>query len=153
MGTPLTGFDIGISAASPATHDVAGFGALTFSAIDSCDIVSIELGGKVWTDITFDTLCNNGSVPLKGTPEIEKDNIVLAFDKSNYSAARALLQTAEASTSETVSVEVIFPDGTDRWYYEGQVFQYTPQLGGSSDFVKEVLVIQRTADGLVEDFA
>lgn len=153
MGIPLTGCSIGVVASAPASHNETGFAALTYVAVPACDIVSIELGEKVWTDVTFDTLCPEGNVPLKGTPELSKDNIVLAFDKTNYSAARTIIKAAEASTSAKISVEVVLPDGTDRWYFEAQVFGFNLTAGGSGDFLKEALVMQRTKDGLVESFA
>jgi hypothetical protein len=115
--TTAAGTAIAISVASPATHDAAGYGALTFTEIGGPD----KLGalGEKFAKVEWK--------PLKGPIDKHKGSVDngslqpnVAIDEDD--AGQGLLRTAAADkTSKLYSFKVTYATGAIR-YFGGRVF-------------------------------
>lgn len=111
-GRSSIGSKIAFSAAAPATHDQAGFEALTWvewleateigefgASVDQSDYVPVHSGVKH----KIASVVDNGDQSISG-----------AYDSSN--PAQQLLRAASKTTSKSISVRETLPDG-DVYYY------------------------------------
>ncbi len=141
------GLSFSVSAASPATHDTAGFGALTWTAQDSCAIVDAGSLGDTWTTHEDNTLCTDGSGSVKGKRNYGAQTLQLKYYKTD--AVRVILAAAFAATSDTISVLITLSNG-DKRYYEAMVAQHDENYGGTgSDVEATVNLLRQTT--VVED--
>lgn len=123
LGT-VAGTLIGISAASPATFNVAGYTALTFT-----NIGSIEDGGehgRTYNEVTFNPIDTRGTQKFKGS--FNEGNKTLSIGYNSDDAGMILLKTALNSDND-YSFKVTYPDG-DIDYFQAKVMTLTKATGG-----------------------
>lgn len=123
IGT-VAGTLIGISASTPATFNVAGYAALTFT-----NIGNIEDGGehgRVYNEVTFNPIDTRGTRKYKGSFNEGNKSLSIGYDSDD--AGMALLKTALASDSD-YSFEVTYPDG-DIDYFQAKVMSVTKATAG-----------------------
>ena len=123
LGT-VAGTLIGISAASPATFNVAGYTALSFT-----NIGSIEDGGehgRTYNEVTFNPIDTRGTQKFKGS--FNEGNKTLSIGYNSDDAGMILLKTALNSDND-YSFKVTYPDG-DIDYFQAKVMTLTKATGG-----------------------
>jgi hypothetical protein len=123
LGT-VAGTLIGISAATPATFNVAGYAALTFT-----NIGSIEDGGehgRVYNEVTFNPIDTRGTRKYKGS--FNEGNKTLSIGYDSDDAGMVLLKAALASDGD-YSFKVTYPDG-DIDYFQAKVMTLSKATGG-----------------------
>lgn len=123
LGT-VAGTLIGISAASPATYNVAGYTALTYT-----NIGSIEDGGehgRTYNEVTFNPIDTRGTQKFKGS--FNEGNKTLSIGYNSDDAGMILLKTALNSDND-FSFKVTYPDG-DIDYFQAKVMTLTKATGG-----------------------
>jgi hypothetical protein len=103
---------IAVSAAAPATHDAAGFAALTFTAIS----LASELGEFGPTDnlVTYTPLSDPTIQKAQGSRNYGSLPISAAYT-TIADAGIAILETAHSSRAN-VSCKVTMPDGAIRYF-------------------------------------
>jgi hypothetical protein len=119
----VAGTTIGISAAAPATYDVAGYVALTFT-----NIGNIEDGGehgRTYAEVTFNPIDTRGTEKYKGI--FNEGNKTLSLAYASDDAGMAILKTALASDAD-FSFEVAYPDG-DIDYFQAKVMSLSKATG------------------------
>jgi hypothetical protein len=119
----VAGTTIGISAAAPATYDVAGYVALTFT-----NIGNIEDGGehgRTYAEVTFNPIDTRGTEKYKGS--FNEGNKTLSLAYASDDAGMAILKTALASDAD-FSFEVAYPDG-DIDYFQAKVMSLSKATG------------------------
>jgi hypothetical protein len=123
MKGTVAGTTIGISAAAPATFDVAGYVALTFT-----NIGNIEDGGehgRTYAEVTFNPIDTRGTEKYKGS--FNEGNKTLSLAYASDDAGMAILKTALASDAD-FSFEVAYPDG-DIDYFQAKVMSLSKATG------------------------
>lgn len=120
----VAGTAIKISAALPATYDVAGYVALTYT-----NIGNIEDGGehgREYAEVTFNPIDTRGTQKYKGSFNEGSKTLSIGYDSDD--AGMALLKLALASDND-YSFEVIYPNG-DIDYFIAKVMTLTKATGG-----------------------
>jgi len=150
LGT-VAGTQIGVSASTPATFNVAGYAALTFTTIGN-----IEDGGehgREYAEVTFNPIDTRGTRKYKGS--FNEGNKTLSIGYDSTDAGMALLKNALASDSD-YSFAVTYPNG-DIDYFQAKVMALTKATGGvdSMRMASVTLSITTSAGGvgIVEDLA
>lgn len=130
------GAALAISAATPATFDAAGYGALTFTEIGQ--IEKIGSVGASYAKVEFQ--------PLKGPKQKFKGSVdngtlspSLAHDPED--AGQTLLRTAADDISTLYSFEITFQSG-DKRYFQGRVFGYPETIDSADSIVMAAPTIE-----------
>ncbi len=132
--TTVSGSGFAVSAASPATNDAVGFAALTYTSGDTCEITSIGDIGTSWSTTEDNTVCPGLKTKKKASEMADPFSLGLNYVKGD--AMQAILDAAYQSKTDTVSVELTDPNGTDKTYFEAQVTKNTVTRGGDTDFIQ-----------------
>jgi len=108
----VVGSEIAVSAAAPATHDASGFGALTFTDIDTVG----QLGEIGPTDglVTFTPVNDGITQKAQGNRNYGSQALQMAYTTTTDPGV-AILETAHAARA-SVSVKETLPDGAIRYY-------------------------------------
>jgi hypothetical protein len=123
------GLTIAVSAGVPATYDAAGFAALTYTDIG--EVLSVGQIGREFTDVTYNTLKERGTLHLKGSFDFGTNEVQIGIDDDD--AGQVLLVAAEAS-DDPYAFKFTFKDGSVK-YFQSLVFSFAEQ-GGDSDTVR-----------------
>lgn len=130
--TAITGAGsaLAISAATPATFDAAGYGALTYTVIGGIDKLG-ALGGT-FTKVEFQALSGQKD-KLKGSFDSGSLNPTIAVNSDD--AGQALLATAsDDRTQKLYAFKVTKPDGAIR-YFRGRVFGMAETIDGADSVI------------------
>jgi hypothetical protein len=150
LGT-VAGTTISISAASPATFDVAGYEALTFTAIGSIDDGGSH--GRTYAEVTFNPIASRGTQKFKGS--FNEGNKTLSIGYNSDDAGMALLKTALDDDAD-YSFEVAYPDG-DIDYFQAKVMSLVKATGGVDTIrmatVELAITTTAAGVGIIEDLA
>ncbi len=122
------GLTFGVSAALPATVNAAGFGALTFTAEDSCAIVDAGNLGDSWGTSTDNSMCPEGAGETKTRLQYGSTTMQLYYYKGDPLAV--ILQAAFDARDDVISCLVTLSNG-DKRYFTAQVTQFEEALGSS----------------------
>jgi hypothetical protein len=150
LGT-VAGTKVSISAAAPATFDVAGYAALTFT-----EIGSIEDGGehgRAYAEVTFNPIASRGTQKFKGS--FNEGNKTLSIGYNSDDVGMVLLKTALDDDAD-YSFEVEYPDG-DIDYFQAKVMSLVKATGGVDTIrmatVELAITTNSAGVGIVEDLA
>jgi hypothetical protein len=150
IGT-VAGTTIGISSGQPATFDIAGYEALTFT-----NIGGIEDGGehgRVYAEVTFNPIDTRGTRKFKGS--FNEGNKTLSIGYNSDDAGMVLLKTALASDAD-FSFEVAYPGG-DIDYFQAKVLSLSKATGGVDTIRMATVELSITTNdagvGIVESLA
>jgi len=150
LGT-VAGTTVGISAVLPATYDVAGYAALTFS-----NIGNIEDGGehgREYAEVTFNPIDTRGTQKFKGS--FNEGNKTLSIGYNSDDAGMLVLKTALNSDND-YAFEVAYPDG-DIDYFTAKVMTLTKATGGVDSIRMASVTLAITTNsagvGIVEKLA
>jgi hypothetical protein len=133
---------IGLSAAAPATNNLAGYAALTFT--DVGEVTQLGDFGPEFGLVTHEPLASRGVEKYKGNFNPGAMTIQGAADKAN--AGQALLETAVADDDEYF-VKVTFQGG-EIVYFPTKVMSLKNTAGASNQmfgFSSNLEIIGRTA--------
>jgi hypothetical protein len=150
VGT-VAGTKIGISAVLPATYNVAGYVALTFT-----NIGNIEDGGehgREYAEVTFNPIDTRGTQKFKGSFNEGSKTLSIGYDSDD--AGMVLLKTA-LNNDNDYAFEVEYPDG-DIDYFPAKVMTLTKSTGGVDTIrmasVTLAITTSSTGVGIVEKLA
>jgi hypothetical protein len=133
-----SGATLGISAAAPATHDIAGFDALTFT--DVGEITNIGEFGKEWETVTHSPLSSRGVKKSKGSFNNGTLSPGLALDGSDGGQTA---MSAALESEDPVYLKIQLKSG-DIYYLTGLVMSFKANVGGNSDVVSASTNIELT---------
>jgi len=123
------GSTIHISAALPATEDVTGYSALTFTKIGGVE--SIGALGAATGVVNFQPL-DGPMEKHKGSTNYGSLQPAMALDDED--AGQTLVRTAsDPSNNALYAIQVIYPNGKKRWS-QGRVFGF-PENTGNADSI------------------
>lgn len=142
-----SGVTLGISSSAPATHDVAGFDALTF--INVGEVTNVGEFGKEFAAVTHNPLGSRGTKKGKGSYNNGTLNPSLALDPDD--AGQQLMETALNSDADYYFA-VTLQDGTV-FYLVGLVMAFKPNIGGVDDVVTATTTIDLQPDEILKKAA
>lgn len=119
-----------VSVAAPATHDAAGFAALTFTNVGEIDNVG-EFGKKFET-VQHKSLANRAMQKRKGSYDAGSLPLSVALD--NDDAGQILMQAA-ADSDASYSYLVQLQNG-DKYYFRAQCMSWMVGVGSADSMVK-----------------
>lgn len=129
MTGTAAGSALALCASLPATHDAAGFGALTFLEVGGVD--KIGTFGATPGKVTFQPL--KGPVQkYKGPVDYGALSVSMAHDDDD--AGQALLRVAADNQLDDYAQRVTLPDGSRR-YFLGKVFGYQEAVEGAESML------------------
>jgi hypothetical protein len=128
--TASSGTKLSVSAGLPATHNEAGFAALTYTLVGELESVGDLVLAKA--PVRFANLTTGKTSTNKGAEEPLDVSVVCALDRDD--AGQTLMIAAYASTAD-YSFAVEEPDGT-KIYFRGKVMKMGSQYGGINDVIK-----------------
>lgn len=129
-----TGSTFGMSATLPATYDLAGYAAVTMTAIG--EVIDVSELAKAFNVIAHQTVGRAYPQKLKDTYDIA--NITLSLGRVSTDTGQALLQTALAS-SASYSFELTLPSG-DFGNFTGKVVK--AGIGGVASGGVEMTMVE-----------
>lgn len=120
------GSAIAISAAAPATQDIAGYSALTYTEAGNCE--KIGTIGATFAKTDFQPL-KGAKQKLKGSPDYGSLQPGFALDDED--AGQALFRAAaDDETNKLYSVRVTYQSGAKR-YFQSRVFGWPESVEGA----------------------
>jgi hypothetical protein len=140
----VAGTTIGISSAQPATYNVAGYDALTFSTIG--EITDGGSHGRVYAEVTHNPIATRGTQKFKGTFNEGSKTVQMAVSAAD--AGQIILKTALASDA-SFSFKVTHQGG-DIEYFQALVLSFEKaQSNGDAIYSATVqLSLTTTASGI-----
>lgn len=133
VGQTVAGTNFSASASLPSTYDATGFGALTFTAGDTCEIVDVGEIGYEWTTAESNTICTDPVVTKKSRKKMSPFTLTLNYVKGD--ALQDILEASFASKTSVISIKVTEPNGTDVQWCTAQVSKFGKVFGGGEDFI------------------
>jgi len=109
---------LSVSAAAPATHDSAGFAALTWTQVGELETLG-ELTVNHAT-VSFTSLCSGKTTVSKGAEEAITVEVTVAMDRDD--AGQALMTTARKSLTAVYSFKIEEANG-DIIYFKALVLK------------------------------
>ncbi len=145
------GSTLSLSAGIPATFNVAGYTALTWTAVG--EITDLGEFGREFNLITHNPLGSRGTVKLKGSFNEGSISVSLALDTDD---AGQILAKAAALSDNDYSVKIITQNGDD-FYMQVKVMSFKVQVGSVDSVTSATMTMEITTNsagvGIVEDLA
>lgn len=150
VGT-TAGTKLGISAGVPATYDVAGYAALTYTNVGNIEDAGEH--GRVYAEVTFNPIAERGTQKFKGS--FNEGNKTLSIGYDSDDAGMILLKTA-LNSDANYAFEVEYPNG-DIDYFQAKVMSLVKQAS-TVDTIRMVSVelsitTSSSGVGIVESLA
>jgi hypothetical protein len=151
MKGTVAGVTIGLSASQPATYDVAGYAALTFTALG--EITDGGEHGRTYNLVTSNPIASRGTEKYKGSFNEGTKTIVVDLDSDD--AGQILAKTA-LNSDDDYSFEVAYPNG-DKDYFQAKVMSFRKATGGVDSMITATIDLEITTNsagvGIVESLA
>lgn len=140
------GTTVAVSAAAPATFNVAGFAALTFTDIG--EVVDGGELGRVYEVVKHNPLATRETIKRKGS--YDSGTIALQMARVPSDAGQTIL-VAAVDSDASHSFEVTLQDGTIL-YFTGQITSYLTKIGTTNQITAAQVNVEIDSD-IVEDAA
>lgn len=145
------GSTLGISSANPATFNVAGYAALTFTSIG--EITDFGEFGREYNLVTHNPVGDRGTVKLKGSFNEGQMTLQLGLDTDD---AGQLLAKGAVNSDNNHSFELTTQNG-DIYYFQAQVMSFKIGVGSVDQVTSATIMLEITTAaggvGVVEDLA
>jgi hypothetical protein len=135
------GSTIAISAASPATFDAAGYGALSFSLIG--EVTDLGEFGREYALVTHNPIANRGTVKRKGSFNEGSIDLKLGLDTDD--AGQIIAKSASQSDADH-SVKITTQSG-DVYYMQAQVMSFKVGVGSVDSITNGSIKLELTTSG------
>ncbi len=150
------GTTLGVSAGLPATHDAAGFGALTFTNV--AEITDFGEIGRIYNEILHNPVGARATYKFKGS--YNDGNMALQLARAEGvvgDAGLTIIDTALDSDSNFAFVIELNdnPTGTTNTflYFQGKVMSAPDQIGGVDTIVSKTVNLSVDGSIVVVDAA
>jgi hypothetical protein len=145
------GSTIAISAATPATFNAAGYGALTFTTIG--EVTDLGEFGRDYALVTHNPIATRGTVKRKGSFNEGTMDMKLGLDTDD---AGQILAKAAAQSDNDYSIKVATQNG-DVYYFQAQVMSFKVNIGSVDQVTQASIKLELTTNsagvGIVEVLA
>ena len=145
------GTTLKISANAPATFNVAGYSALTYTAVG--EITDLGEFGREFTLVTHNPVGSRGTQKFKGSFNEGTMNLSLGLDTDD---AGQVLMKAALLADTAYSFEVTTQNG-DTYYFQAMVMSFKVGVGSVDSITTATCTLELTTSaggvGIVEDLA
>lgn len=145
------GTTFSVSAGNPATFDVAGYAALTFTAVG--EVTDLGEFGREYALVTHNPIGSRGTQKFKGS--FNEGQIALQLGLDTDDAGQILMKAASQSDNN-YSFKVATKNG-DIYYFEAKVMSWKVGAGGVDSITSATAMLEITTSstgvGVVEDLA
>lgn len=145
------GTTIHLSAGIPATFNVAGYTALTFTAIG--EVTDLGEFGREYNLITHNPIGSRGTVKLKGS--FNEGSITMQLGLDTDDAGQILAKTASQSDAD-YSFKITTQNGDD-YFFQAKVMSFKVNVGSVDSVTSATIMLELTTNsagvGIVEDLA
>ncbi|WP_299082827.1 hypothetical protein [uncultured Paraglaciecola sp.] len=145
------GTTLKVTSAAPATFDVAGYAALTFTTVG--EITNLGEFGSEATLITHSSIDNKIIRKFKGSVNIGSMNMTLGLDTDD--AGQILMKAGQALDLPS-AFELTTQNG-DIYYFQAMIMSFKPNPAGVDDVLTASCTLELTGQsggtGIVEDLA
>lgn len=138
------GTRIYISATAPATYNVAGYDALTWTEIGEITDIG-EIGGE-WSKVEHKPVVG-GIVKLKGQFDPGETTLQMALDTDD---AGQILCKAALRAKGAYSFKVAAPENGDIYYYRARVMSWKINFGNADSVTAASMKVDISAEGGVD---
>jgi hypothetical protein len=142
------GTTIHVSAGIPATYDVTGYAALTYTAIG--EVTNLGEFGREYNLVTHNPVATRSTVKRKGSYNEGQISLEVGLDTDD--AGQILMKTASASDNDH-SFKITTQNG-DVYYFAAQVMSFRVSVGGVDDITSASIMLELTSNsagvGIVE---
>lgn len=145
------GTTLHVSAGTPATFDVTGYEALTFTAVG--EVTDLGEFGREYALVTHNPVGSRGTVKKKGS--FNEGSMAMTVGLDTDDAGQILLKAASASDAD-YSFKVTTQNG-DIYYFQAQVMTFKVGVGSVDNITTAAITLELTTSsagvGVVEDLA
>lgn len=145
------GTTIKLSAGTPATFDVTGYAALTYTALG--EVTDLGEFGREYSLVTHNPVGSRGTVKKKGS--FNEGTMTLQLGLDTDDAGQILAKTA--STSDADYSFVVETQNGDKYYFQAQVMSFKVAVGGVDSITSATITLELTTTsagvGIVESLA
>ena len=145
------GTTLKVSASAPATFNVAGYLALTFTAVG--EITDLGEFGREFALVTHNPVGTRGTQKFKGSFNEGTMNLTLGLDTDD--AGQVLMKAASLADS-AYSFEVTTQNG-DTYYFQAMVMSFKVGIGSVDSITTATCTLELTTSaggvGIVEDLS
>jgi len=145
------GTTLKISANAPATFNVAGYSALTYTAVG--EITDLGEFGREFTLVTHNPVGSRGTQKFKGSFNEGTMNLSLGLDTDD---AGQVLMKAASLADTAYSFEVTTQNG-DTYYFQAMVMSFKVGVGSVDSITTATCTLELTTSaggvGIVEDLS
>lgn len=145
------GTTLHVSASNPATYNVAGYEALSFTAVG--EITDLGEFGREYALVTHNPVGSRGTVKKKGSFNEGTMNMSLGLDTDD--AGQIILKAAALSDND-YSFKVTTQNG-DIYYFQAQVMNFKVGVGSVDTITAATVALELTTNsagvGIVEKLA
>lgn len=143
------GTTLRVSAGVPASFDVTGYAALTYTAVG--EITNYGEFGRVYALVTHNPVASRGTVKKKGS--FNEGQMALQIGLDTVDAGQVLMKAASLSDNN-YAFEVTTQNG-DIYYFQAQCMTWKVTLGGVDTITSAAATLELTTSstgvGVVED--
>jgi hypothetical protein len=138
----VAGSTLSVSASLPATNDVAGYAALTWTTIgEMTDIGAVK--GRAYNTSTHSPIGTPMQVSKKASYTLPNGEFTVGWDDAD--AGQAIIEAGANSGTDTYAFKLTKQDGVTR-YFTAQVMQFVENLGTVDNVVQGQFTLLRQAD-------
>lgn len=145
------GTTLKISANAPATFNVAGYSALTYTSVG--EITDLGEFGREFTLVTHNPVGSRGTQKFKGSFNEGTMNLSLGLDTDD---AGQVLMKAASLADTAYSFEVTTQNG-DTYYFQAMVMSFKVGVGSVDSITTATCTLELTTSaggvGIVEDLS
>lgn len=145
------GTTLKVSAAAPATFDVTGYAALSYTTVG--EITNYGEFGRVYQLATHNPVATRGTQKLKGAFNEGNMNLQLGLDTDD---AGQIIMKAAALSDNKYSFEITTANG-DKYYFQGLVMDFKVGLNDVNSVTSATssleITTSNTGVGIVESLA
>lgn len=145
------GSTLGVSAGTPATFDVTGYAALTFTSVG--EVTDLGEFGREYNLVTHNPLASRGTVKKKGSFNEGAIELQLGLDTDD--AGQILMKSASLSDADH-SFKITTQNG-DVYYMQAQVMRFKVGVGSVDSITSASATLEITTNsagvGVVESLA
>jgi len=145
------GTTLHVSAGTPASFDVVGYEALTFTAVG--EVTDLGEFGREYSLVTHNPVGSRGTVKKKGS--FTEGSMAMTVGLDTDDAGQILLKAASASDAD-YSFKVTTQNG-DVYYFQAQVMTFKVGVGSVDQITTAAITLELTTSsagvGVIEDLA
>lgn len=145
------GTTLRVSASAPATFDVAGYSALTFTKVG--EITDLGEFGREYALVTHNPVGTRGTQKFKGSFNEGTMNLTLGLDTDD---AGQVLMKAASLADTPYSFEVTTQNG-DKYYFQAMVMSFKVSVGSVDSITTATCTLELTTSpggvGIIESLA